>query len=176
MFVSLWHAVGCSFDWSLNNRRRTFKWCPPPTPSILVLVIWRETSDFLLGYGHSEVVPGRYPGQPVWNSRSIHSWGVEGVSGCFSVTAGRSMGARAVCSSASAASPRPAWQGHACLWFLGSCVPNGVTRPVNAVLVSEVNWSLSPMAWPKFWCPVITSYLTGQAWSTCVLKLAGIEI
>ena len=36
---------------------------------------------------------------------------------------------------------------------------------------SEVNWCLSPMAWPKFWCSVISSFLVGQALVHPVLKV-----
>lgn len=66
-----------------------------------------------------------------WEARvkqSIHSWGVEGVPGCFSTLLRGVSGARAFCSSASAASPGPAWQGHACQCFLRDCVMKGVTR------------------------------------------------
>ena len=55
------------------------------------LVIQKEISDFLLGFGHSGAVPGRCPWQPVWNSWRVHPWGVEGISECSPVTVERSV-------------------------------------------------------------------------------------
>lgn len=55
------------------------------------LVIRKEISGFLLGFGPSGAVPGRGPWQPAWGSWSAHPWGVEGISECSSVTVERSV-------------------------------------------------------------------------------------
>ena len=73
-------------------------------------------------------------------------------------------------SSASSVTPRPMWQGPACPCFLGNCITNGVVRSSRCWACSEANWCLSPMAWPKFWCSVISSFLIGQAWSILFSK------